>query len=123
VSITQRRQQGEKDLPKLVSARDVIEFATIEGARACGLESKTGSLTAGKQADVILLRKNAINVMPVNDPLAAITLGMDTSNVDTVFVAGQAKKRNGRLVGVDLKRVADLAGKSRDYLVSKVKAG
>jgi cytosine/adenosine deaminase-related metal-dependent hydrolase len=82
VALTQRRLQGEKDLPKPISARDVIEFATIEGAKACGLEAKTGSLTPGKQADVILLRKNAINVLPVNDPLAAIALGMDGSNVD-----------------------------------------
>jgi len=123
VVLTQRKAQGEKDLPKMISARDVIEFATIEGAKACGLENRTGSLTVGKQADVILLRKNAINVMPVNNPLAAITLGMDSANVDTVFVAGKVKKRNGQLVGVDLKRVADLAGQSRDYLVSKVKAG
>jgi cytosine/adenosine deaminase-related metal-dependent hydrolase len=123
VALTQRKQQGEKDLPKPISTRDVIEFATIEGAKACGLEKKTGSLTPGKQADIILLRKNAINVLPVNDPLAAIALGMDGSNVDTVLVAGAVKKRDGKLVGVDMKRVADLAAQSRDYLVSKVKAG
>jgi 5-methylthioadenosine/S-adenosylhomocysteine deaminase len=122
VALTQRKVQGEKDLPKPSSARDVIAFATIEGAKACGLEAKTGSLTPGKQADIILLRKNAINVLPVNDPLAAIALGMDGSNIDTVLVAGQVKKRDGKLVGVDLKRVADLAAQSRDYLVSKVKA-
>src|SRR6516165_5927264 len=122
VVLTQRRLQGEKDLPKPISARDVIEFATIEGAKACGLEAKTGSLTPGKQADILLLRKNAINVLPVNDPLAAITLGMDGSNVDTVLVAGAVKKRDGKLVGVDMKRVAELATQSRDYLVNKVKA-
>jgi 5-methylthioadenosine/S-adenosylhomocysteine deaminase len=123
IVLTQRKAQGEKEVPKMISARDVIEFATIEGAKACGLGSKTGSLTVGKQADVILLRKNHINVMPMNDPLAAITLAMDTANVDSVFVAGKAMKRDGQLVGVDLKRVGDLAVQSRDYLVSKVKAG
>jgi 5-methylthioadenosine/S-adenosylhomocysteine deaminase len=123
VALTQRKALGEKDLPNMISARDVIEFATIEGAKASGLESRTGSLTPGKQADIILLRKNAINVLPLNDPLAAITLCMDSSNVDTVFVAGVARKHNGQLAGVDLKRVAALAGQSRDYLVSKVKGG
>jgi 5-methylthioadenosine/S-adenosylhomocysteine deaminase len=122
-ALTQRKNAGEKDLPKAVSARDVLEFATIEGAKACGLDKKTGSLTPGKQADIVLLRKNMINVMPVNDPVAAITLAMDTANVDSVFVAGKARKRNGQLVGVDLKRIATLATQSRDYLVSKVKAG
>jgi cytosine/adenosine deaminase-related metal-dependent hydrolase len=123
VALTQRKAQGEKEVPKPISAREVIEFATIEGAKACGLEGKTGSLTPGKQADIVLLRKNAINVLPVNDPLAAIALGMDGSNIDTVLVAGQAKKRDGKLVGVDMKRIADLATQSRDYLVSKVKGG
>ena len=62
-------------------------------------------------------------MLPVNDPLAAIALGMDGSNIDTVLVAGTVKKRDGKLVGVDMKRVAELATQSRDYLVSKVKAG
>ena len=115
-ALTQRKLKGEKSLPARISAREAIEFATIAGAKACGLANKTGSLTPGKQADIVLLRKNHINVLPVNDPVAAITLGMDTANVDSVFVAGTAKKRNGQLIGVDLKRVAELASQSRNYL-------
>lgn len=123
VALSQRKARGEQDLPQMLSVRDVIEFATIEGAKACGLDSKVGSLTPGKQADVILLHKGHINVLPVNDPLAAIALGMDSANVDTVFVAGKAKKFRGQLVGVDLERVADLATRSRDYLAGKVMGG
>ncbi len=116
--IFNRTKKGEKDL-KRVTARDVLEFATVEGARANGMEKKTGSLTVGKQADIILLRTDAINVMPVKDPVAAIVVGMDTSNVDTVIVGGKIKKRDGKLVGVDMKRIADIAQKSHDYVVEK----
>jgi cytosine/adenosine deaminase-related metal-dependent hydrolase len=118
-----RRDRGEQNLPKRLTVRDALEFATVEGAKANGLEGKVGSLTPGKQADIVLLRKDRINVLPVNDAIGAVVLGMDTSNVDTVFVAGQAKKRNGQLVGVDLKRIAEEAMRSRDYLAAKAKAG
>jgi cytosine/adenosine deaminase-related metal-dependent hydrolase len=69
-------------------------------------------LTPGRQADVIVLRKDAINVLPVNDPLAAIALGMDGSNVDTVLVAGQVKKR--KLAGII--SIGDLAKHGLDDL-------
>ena len=114
-----RERAGEKNLPKLLTVRDVIEFATIEGARDNGLDSKVGTLTPGKQADLVLLRTDRINVMPVNNAYGAVVLGMDTSNVDTVFVAGQIKKWRGELVGADLPRVQRLATASRDYVVSK----
>jgi 5-methylthioadenosine/S-adenosylhomocysteine deaminase len=110
---------GKANLPPLLTARDVLEFATIEGARANGLAGKVGTLTPGKEADVILLRTDQVNIMPVNDPVGAVVWGMDTSNVDSVFVAGNALKRNGRLVNVDLDRVGKLAHESRDYVVEK----
>jgi cytosine/adenosine deaminase-related metal-dependent hydrolase len=65
------RARGEKNLPKLLTVRDVIEFATIEGARDNALDSKVGTLTPGKQADLILLRTDRINVMPVNNAYGA----------------------------------------------------
>lgn len=121
--IHQRAFRGEKELPKLLSARDVLEFATIDGARACKLDDRIGSLTPGKQADIVMLRTDRINVAPVNDPVGAIVGGMDTGNVDSVFVAGKARKRNGRLLDVDLVRVADLAAKSREYVIGKAPPG
>ena len=108
---------GQDKVPNPITTRDVLEFATIEGARANGMEDKVGSLTPGKQADVILLRTDRINVLPINDPIGAVVWGMDTSNVDSVWIAGQAKKRDGELVGVDLSRVAKLATEARDYVV------
>jgi 5-methylthioadenosine/S-adenosylhomocysteine deaminase len=114
-----RQRAGETNLPNLLTVREVIEFATIEGARDNRLDQKVGTLTPGKEADIIMLRMDRINVMPVNNVYGAIVLGMDTSNVDTVFIGGQLKKSKGKLVGVDLNRVSRLVHKSRDYVVSK----
>ena len=114
-----RERAGEKNLPKLLTVRDVIEFATIEGARDNALDRKVGTLTPGKQADVILLRTDRINVMPINNAYGAVVLGMDTSNVDTVFVAGRIKKWRGDLVGVDLPQIERRVVAARDYIVAK----
>ena len=119
--VNERRLQGEDNLPDVLTSRDVIEFATIEGARANGLDSKVGTLTPGKDADVIMLRTDRINVLPINDPIGVVVRGMDSSNVDSVFIAGTPRKRGGQLVNVDLARVRKLAYESRDYVVSKAK--
>lgn len=110
---------GDKHVPSLLTARDALEFATIEGARANGLAHKTGSLTPGKEADIIMLNTNRINVMPINDPIGAVVWGMDTGNVDTVFVAGKLMKQNGKLIGVDLNHVSQMVYESRDFVIKK----
>jgi cytosine/adenosine deaminase-related metal-dependent hydrolase len=117
--IFEKKLVGKGGLPAFLTSRDVIEFATIEGARANGLLSKTGTLTPGKEADLIMLRTDSPNILPVNDPIGAVVWGMDTSNVDSVFVAGKALKRNGQLLNVDLNRLMQKAYESRDYVVSK----
>jgi 5-methylthioadenosine/S-adenosylhomocysteine deaminase len=102
-----------------LSHRDVLEFATIEGARACALGDRIGSLTPGKQADIVLLNTEAINTTPVLDPLATIVVFADTSNVDSVFVAGRAVKRNGRLLDTDLNAVFRKLEESRNHILSR----
>lgn len=114
-----RQLAGEETVPAAVTSRDVLEWATIEGARANGLAGRVGSLTPGREADVIMLRTDTVNVLPVNDPIGAVVMGMDTSNVDSVFIAGRAVKRGGKLVGADLGRVSRLAHESRDHVVSE----
>jgi 5-methylthioadenosine/S-adenosylhomocysteine deaminase len=117
--VNEKMLRGEQNLPKMLTSRDVLEFATIEGARANGLDDKIGTLTPGKEADVIMLRTDRINVFPINDPIGVVVRGMDSSNVDTVFIAGQVRKQHGQLVGVDLNRVKKLAYESRDYVIGK----
>jgi 5-methylthioadenosine/S-adenosylhomocysteine deaminase len=104
---------------KLLTAKKVLEFATIEGARANHLEHKTGSLTPGKQADFVLLQTRALNVAPLNDPTAAVVLGMDTSNVDSVFVAGRPLKWKGSLVGVNVDRLLRQLSDAHEALMAR----
>jgi cytosine/adenosine deaminase-related metal-dependent hydrolase len=85
--------------------RDVLEFATVEGARACALDHKIGTVTPGKQADLVLVRTDQVNVAPVVDPVATVVICADTSNIDTVFVAGRIVKHNGQPVRHDLSRL------------------
>src|ERR1044071_3875574 len=109
-----KRLAGEKNPPKFLTAREVLEFATIEGARANGLERKIGTLTPGKDADIILLRTDRLNVMPMNNAVGAVVTSMGPQNVDTVLIAGKVMKRNGQLVGIDLTRVARLAREAQE---------
>ena len=69
---------GSFEGENLLTVKDVLEFATIEGARTVGLAHKTGSLTPGKEADIILLSADRLNVFPVNDPVGAVVVGADT---------------------------------------------
>ena len=87
----------------------------MDGARLVGLGESSGSLTPGKQADLILLRTDRPNIFPINDPIGAVVWGMDTSNVDWVFVAGQAVMREGELQG-DPNNARALATQAQDRL-------
>ena len=112
--------QANVDIPaNMLTARDMLEFATINGAHVAGLESVTGSLTPGKRADVVLLDATALNMAPIHDPVAAVTLSADVSNVDTVIVDGVVRKRGGKLLA-DVASARSAVQASRDYLVDQV---
>ena len=102
-----------------LTTREVLACATLEGARANGLDSKVGSLTPGKQADVIMLRTDRMNVTPLNDPTTAVVTGMDTGNVDTVLIAGRVMKRKGELLHVDWPALKRMAAESRDHVIAR----
>ena len=104
--------------PSAISARDVLEFATVQGARANGLLAKCGTLKPGKDADLVVLRADTINTLPLNNAIGTVVLGSDTKDVDGVLIAGQVRKWNGELVGQDLTKVRRLVTESRDRLVS-----
>ena len=112
--VNERSLAGEQNLPPLVTCREVIEMATIAGAKAAHLDHKIGTLTPGKEADIIMLATDRINVFPLNNVPGTILTLMDTSNVENVFVAGKVMKCQGKLVGFDLNRVRSMTEKSRD---------
>ena len=99
-----------------VSPREALTWATVGGARALMLEDRIGSLTAGKQADITLIRADDVNIGPIIDPVQAVVLYADTSNVDSVMIAGRFAKRNGALAfptDVLARKQSDLAESTR----------
>jgi cytosine/adenosine deaminase-related metal-dependent hydrolase len=108
--------QTEGERPML-SPADVLAMATIDGAHATWLDHKVGSLSPGKQADIVLLRTNSLHLSPINDLVGAVVLSAGPGDVDTVLVAGRVVKRHGVLLGVDLTRLRTDATASRAYLV------
>ncbi|HET9555865.1 MAG TPA: amidohydrolase family protein, partial [Actinomycetota bacterium] len=103
----------------MLTARQMLELATVNGAHVAGVEDRTGSLTPGKQADVVVLDATALNVAPVIDPVAAVTLCADVSNVETVLIGGQVRKRDGKLLA-DVDTARRQVEASRDYLVQEM---
>jgi 5-methylthioadenosine/S-adenosylhomocysteine deaminase len=103
-------------VPELLTSRDVIRFATVQGAKDLKLDRKVGSLTPGKEADILLLDATALNVAPLNHVPGAVVTLMDRSNVDTVIVAGKVRKWKGRLLSANLAKLRGELEVSRDYL-------
>jgi len=103
-------------LPDPLTSRDVLRYATINGAKGLRLDSKIGTLTPGKEADIIILDASAINVAPLNHVPGAVVSLMERSNVETVIVAGKVRKWKGRLLDVNLPRLRNQLEDSRDYL-------
>ena len=91
--------------PALLTTRDVLRYATMNGAKALRLDSKVGSLTPGKEADIIILDATAINVAPLNHVPGAVVSLMDRTNVETVIVAGKVRKWKGQLLDVNLDKL------------------
>ncbi|MFD5386709.1 amidohydrolase family protein [Streptomyces sp. NPDC127074] len=108
----------QRGLDGALMARDFVEFATVDGARACGPDARTGSITVGKDADLILLDAENPSVFPVGDPVGTIVAAGHPSLVDSVFVAGRAVKRDGRLVGVDLPALRARLLESRERIAT-----
>jgi cytosine/adenosine deaminase-related metal-dependent hydrolase len=119
LGVLQRARTGAQNLPPLLTCRDVLEFATIEGARCTGLDNKVGTLTPGKDADIVLLKADRLNVWPLNNAAGAVVNLMNPSNVETVFIAGKPRKWRGNLVGVSVPRMLRLAAQARDGVVRR----
>jgi len=109
---------GLEASPGLITSRDVLRWATLGGAEVAGIADRTGSITPGKQADLVIIDTKAVNVTPVIDPVAAVVCAADISNVRTVFVAGEILKDDFKLKAeLDAPRAAVVA--SKDYLLGK----
>jgi hypothetical protein len=115
-----RKYRGDEKAPKLIDHRDVIEFATRRASEAVGLGDQTGTLTPGKYADIIAIRAEDLNNMPINNAIGTIALATESGNIDMVFVAGSLRKWRGELIGQDIDALRKMVRDSRDYVASRV---
>lgn len=114
-----RGAEGDAAAPEPVKVRQVLEMATVGGARCNGVEEVAGTLTPGKQADLIAIGAEDVNTMPLNDAAATVVLGADSRNVRAVFVAGRPLKWEQELLGCDLDALRARVTASRDALLER----
>ncbi|MDB5533337.1 MAG: amidohydrolase [Hyphomicrobiales bacterium] len=116
---TNRKFNGDANPPSPVSVRDVLECATINGANCAGLSDKVGTLSPGKEADIVMIKTDDINLYPSNNAYGTVVAAADSRNVDTVIIGGKIRKFKGKIVGLDMNRVRRMADESRSYLFAK----
>jgi cytosine/adenosine deaminase-related metal-dependent hydrolase len=115
-----RKFSGDQNAPKPLMIRDVLYCATMGGAHCAGLDDKIGSLAAGKEADLIVIRTDDINLYPSNNAIGTVVQAAERSNVDTVIIGGRVRKYRGKVVGLDMKRLKAMVEESRKHLFNAV---
>jgi cytosine/adenosine deaminase-related metal-dependent hydrolase len=117
--LLQRARQGEQNLPALLTCRDLLEFGTTAGARCANIDSKVGTLTPGKEADIVMLKADRLDIWPLSNAAGTVVNFMSPGHIDAVFIAGKVKKWRGSLVGVDQARVVRLVQEARDAVIRR----
>lgn len=105
--------------PVPLTVRDMLDFATLQGARTANLDHVTGSLTPGKDADIVVIDTNSLNMFPINNPVGVVVEDAHVGNIDSVFVKGRAVKRHGKLVDVDIRALRRRMEASVDGLFAR----
>jgi cytosine/adenosine deaminase-related metal-dependent hydrolase len=114
-----RKFNGDTSPPQPVSTRTVLECAIVNGAACAGLSSKIGTLVPGKEADIVLIRTNEINLYPSNNAIGTVVSAADSRNVDTVIIGGRVRKFRGKIVGFAWEGFRRMVDESRAYLFEK----
>lgn len=109
---------GTDQRPSRITTHDVLDFATLQGARTNGLAGVTGSLTPGKKADLLVVQAEDLNNMPLNDPIGTIVLGSDARNISAVLINGEPRKWDGRVLDVNLAALRSEVHASREYVLN-----
>jgi 5-methylthioadenosine/S-adenosylhomocysteine deaminase len=109
--------------PAVIGAGDVLELATVEGARALGLDGLVGSLEPGKRADVVRLRGDRPGLANVHDPCQQVVYCTSPADVADVWVDGVRRVADGRLVGQDLAALVEASRPLAAELVTRAGLG
>lgn len=106
-NVAHRQAHGSIPPTSTLTTREALGWVTVEGARMLGQLDRIGTLAAGKQADLVLIRASDLNMQPVHDAVNSVVFQTTLANIDSVMIAGQWKKRDGRLLGVQLAPLLD----------------
>ncbi|MCY3965372.1 MAG: amidohydrolase [Acidobacteria bacterium] len=90
---------------RVMPARDVVMMATIGGARAIDMDDRIGSLEAGKLADLVIVDKDSVNMIPMYDVYAALAYAASSHDVRTVIIHGRQVMRDRRMLTVDVEQI------------------
>ena len=116
-----RQEKGTIPDTSTITTREALSWITVEGARMLCMEDQIRSLKPGKQADLVLIQTDGINMQPVNDPVSAVIMQANLANIDSVMVAGQWRKRSGKLLVGGLSEKFDSLRKSGRRILSAMK--
>jgi 5-methylthioadenosine/S-adenosylhomocysteine deaminase len=105
--------------PEALQANQALRIATIEGAKALGLENELGSLEIGKQADVILLNLDTLHSSPYSDPISAVVYSAQSSDVKSVIISGELLMKDRELLTLDEDAVLKEANQERKALMER----
>jgi cytosine/adenosine deaminase-related metal-dependent hydrolase len=111
-------QTGSRPAEMPVTCRDALAWTTVQGAKIAGLERRTGSLSVGKAADIVLLAASDITMYPVRDPIGSIVMQGGVAGVDTVLIEGRVMKRGGKLLYPGLKAKLEELRRSGDRILT-----
>lgn len=116
MNVYTRRHLGESNVPALLTDREVLAFATVNGGRANGFGGSIGTLTPGMKGDLIAVRADDVNLFPINNAVGSLVQGADPRNIEFVLIDGEPVKWQGEVLTFDLHAARELASRSRDYL-------
>ena len=109
-------------LPQMpLSLKRLLQLATLDGATDLGLAARTGSLTPGKRADLLLLRAADLNMAPAGDPYEALVSFATPANIDMVMVDGRVLRRAGKFTAADEREIVAQAREAAMALRDKAK--
>jgi len=103
--------KGSTRLPESFPAKEAIKMATVNGAKALGLDSEIGSIEKNKKADLVAIDLSTIENQPIFNPLTTLVYSSSRSDVSYVWINGKIKLRDKKLVNIDEERIIQLAKK------------
>jgi len=105
-----------------IYCKEALEWITIRGAQALKLDHKVGSLSVGKQADLVMIDATQLNMFPVHQAINSVITQTSLSNIDSVMIAGEFKKRHGKLLHSKLEEGKQTLAESGQRLLSELKS-